>query len=245
MNKIDIGANVIRFVDVDSTNRVALSSKHFPSGTIFIAKTQSSGLGRHNRKWISPKGGLYLSLLLKDLPNIIEYQMASILCGFCVVKTCKDFLLDGHFSIKWPNDIIIEDKKICGILAQTVVSGEKSRGAIGIGINVNSNLEDFQFPLCDNIISLKELTDNVIPLSSFEKKLIIYIKSIFKNNIRNTFIENLPDINDLLYKKGEQGKLLIRGEVHKYRIMGILEDCSISVEDSHGNQLAYSICEFL
>ena len=135
---------IIEFDELASTNKFALENiARYPSGTIIRANRQISGRGRFDRKWISDSAdSCYLSFILKPdkkyqktFPNITQYLS---------VVVCQELLRYGiKASIKWPNDILVNGKKIAGILSETSFSGEKFNGiVVGIGINLNLTEKD-------------------------------------------------------------------------------------------------------
>ena len=127
---------ILRFDELDSTNAYAKRScSLLADKTIIIAQRQSAGRGRLDRKWISQEGGLYFSLLLKPtrtdfLPNLTQL-MALCVCA-SLRKTGADAVL------KWPNDILVNRQKICGILSEALFTQNRLQGVIlGVGININ------------------------------------------------------------------------------------------------------------
>jgi len=140
------------FKTIDSTNsrakRLALDAA--PEGTIVIADTQSSGRGRMDRIWVSPaKKGLWLSIILKPSIKPERAPELTVLAAIATVKALENFA-GLSASIKWPNDIVIDGRKLCGILAEIQAEPDVIRSVVmGIGINVNMNREDFPAELQD------------------------------------------------------------------------------------------------
>ncbi len=131
-----IGTNVIFYDTVDSTNNEAKRHSDKPDGTVFIADMQTSGRGRLGRAWQDKKGAAVLmSILLKPDISPAEVSKITLVAGLSVCRA----LLDSGARIKWPNDIVTDGKKICGIL--TEMSAEINMvnyAVLGIGINVNN-----------------------------------------------------------------------------------------------------------
>lgn len=176
-----MGRNIHYYDTIDSTNKEAkriASSEN--EGTVVISEGQTEGKGRLGREWISPKGkGLWMSIILK--PHIEPFKVGSItlLGAASVYKGLKKMNIDS--GIKWPNDILIDDKKVCGIL--TEMSAELNLVnylVMGIGINLNLDEEDIPKDLKDKATSIKinqkrkidrkELLGNI--LNEFEKLYI-------------------------------------------------------------------------
>jgi BirA family biotin operon repressor/biotin-[acetyl-CoA-carboxylase] ligase len=136
-----LGCKICHYHRVDSTNNAAkkLAEEGAPEGTVVIAEQQTKGRGRMNRSWHSPAGGIWMSVILK--PRVPPYQVQGItlVAAVAVVNAIKK--VTGLVPlIKWPNDIYLEGKKVCGIL--TEMKGEVDQVnylIIGIGLNVNSD----------------------------------------------------------------------------------------------------------
>ncbi len=118
-----------------------LARKGAAEGTVVIAGTQTAGKGRIGRTWISPEGSLAMSVILK--PSLKNLPQLVMIASIAVVRAINQFTgLESH--IKWPNDVLIKGKKVCGILIENEVKGGSLNFAvIGIGINVNFKPLDF------------------------------------------------------------------------------------------------------
>ncbi|MDR2901539.1 MAG: biotin--[acetyl-CoA-carboxylase] ligase [Lactobacillales bacterium] len=113
------------FETLESTNDTA---KAYPIGSVIIADIQTGGKGRNGRMWQSPKGNLFLSAVLPDYGDLTPYL--SFLAGVAVVEALPEWPL----KLKWPNDVLLDGKKICGILLER----EENKVIMGIGINVST-----------------------------------------------------------------------------------------------------------
>ena len=109
--------------EIDSTNLEALrEADSLPHGTVIVAETQTCGLGRRGRSWTSPKGeNLYFSILLKPDFAREKTPMLTILMAVAVARAIAH-VAGVDARIKWPNDIVLNDKKVCGILTQMQIS---------------------------------------------------------------------------------------------------------------------------
>lgn len=160
-----LGTEILSFDVVDSTNAVAKEKAiaGCREGTIIIADKQTGGRGRMGRDWVSPSGkGVWMSIVLR--PSIVPTK-APLITSMAAVAVMKAIqrVTDLNVSIKWPNDILIDGKKVCGIL--TEMQGDMDiihYVVVGIGINVNLEETDFPKELRDKATSLKmELGVNV------------------------------------------------------------------------------------
>ena len=153
---------------LDSTNKKAreLAFNSAPEGTLVIAKEQTEGRGRLGRSWESTIGeDIIMSMILRpDIPAE-NFSMLTIIAALAVNKAIrKESGLDS--KIKWPNDIVFEGKKLCGILTETSFSGRNGFAVVGIGINVNSTA--FAEAISMKAGSLRQLTGRV-----FDTEIII------------------------------------------------------------------------
>ncbi len=140
MNTAWAGHPVIFFEEVDSTNRLLMqmAAQGASHGTLAVAELQTAGRGRRGRSWYSPKGsGIWMSLLLR--PEIAAEKTPMLtLCAALAAYDALTPLAQGC-RIKWPNDIVLNGKKVCGILTELGFDPDGSCFVvIGIGINVNT-----------------------------------------------------------------------------------------------------------
>lgn len=136
-----LGREVISYKKVDSTNDIAygLAERKMKEGTVIIAEEQARGKGRHGRTWISPpKGGIYMSCILRPAMAPNEIPKITLMAAVAVAKAVRA-VTGLPASIKWPNDILVDGRKVCGIL--TEMKAEQDRVdfiILGIGVNVNT-----------------------------------------------------------------------------------------------------------
>jgi len=160
LNTKYIGSEIHCFNTIDSTNTYAkkIANEGCKDGTLVIAETQTAGKGRLGRTWKSKsKKGIWMSIVLKPeiLPSRI--QIITLAASVAVVHGIKK-VTGISTGIKWPNDIISDGKKVCGIL--TEMSSEPDRVnyiVVGIGINVNHDAADFDDEIRHRAVSLKML----------------------------------------------------------------------------------------
>ena len=227
--------NILYFKEIDSTNTYCkINSKNLNNKTIVIAEKQLSGRGKNNRKWFSPKGGLYFSILLKNNFSIQEISFFPLIVSLAVHNSLKEFNINT--SIKWPNDILFNNKKLAGILLESKISKESlSTLVIGIGININSDLPSTEIE--GKFISLK----NSIEILPTNEKLLYNIINNFNtltNNLNNNKILSILDQykqNCILLNKKV---LLTSNNLNKsVLVLDINEDGSLKVKDLNNNEI--------
>jgi len=139
-----IGRNLHCYQEVKSTNEAARSiARSCNDGTVVLAEMQTEGRGRMARAWASPHGGVWMSLILKPKIALANAYKVNMAISVALSKAIAG-LYGMKVSIKWPNDLLINDRKVCGILME--ISAEIDRleyAVIGIGINANVDAEAF------------------------------------------------------------------------------------------------------
>ncbi len=169
--------HVVIFDRVDSTNLQAkkLLDSNAQHGTIVIAEEQTHGRGRLTRSWYSPRGGLYFSVILREIAAVESIPLYGFLLA-CVVHQSLKQLTNLQFSLKWPNDVLLGQKKVSGILSELVTEGANSLGIIvGVGINLNSRVEEFPTELQSSVATiLSEINQQ----SSVEDLLVAIISRL-------------------------------------------------------------------
>ena len=147
LNCIHIGANIVFLPKIDSTNNLAkeYAKSNAPEGLVIVADSQTGGRGRMGKSWYSPpKTGVYLSILLKPPLKTDQLSIITLVAGVSAIETINEF---SHQSanLKWPNDILINGKKVCGLLCEMIPNKENPCFLV-IGIGINANQVAGQFP---------------------------------------------------------------------------------------------------
>jgi len=181
-----LGRNVHYLIETDSTNELAkkLAEQGIEEGTVVIAEMQTRGKGRLGRKWISPEGGIWLSVILRPKIKPKELIKITLLTAVAVAKAIKEEL-NLEAKIKWPNDVLLNDKKVCGILTEmSSKRGKVKHVIVGVGINANFDVSVFPEELKSSATSLKEaLTEEISReklICSLLRKMEFYYEALRK-----------------------------------------------------------------
>lgn len=232
-----LGKTLIYTDSVDSTNNEVkrLAHKGYPTGTTVLAEKQTSGKGRLGRVWSSPVGtGLWFSFLLRPETDFSKISGITLAAGLGVCRAVRDFTgLDA--KIKWPNDIIIGNKKICGILTETATEANKIEYAVvGIGINVNDKI--FPDEIKEKATSLM-IENRYSPINRTElfREVLFHTENCIDNYLENSLIPN--DYKQLCATLGrnievKRGKNIIRGIAED-----ISENGDLIVADENNNKI--------
>lgn len=152
------GQNLHLFETVESTQNVARAAAEegAAEGTVFLAEQQLSGRGRMGRGWVSPRGkGIWMSMVLRPTVPIHFAPQLTLLTAVALCRSLKR-ITALPIGIKWPNDLLIEGKKISGILLESAAEDERLRYVIaGIGISVNLEESDYPAELLEKAASLR------------------------------------------------------------------------------------------
>ena len=132
---------IFKFKSVTSTNDVAIKlikEKQKETGYVY-ADIQTKGKGTHGKKWISDKGNLFSSIFFPLKDKYPPFNEFSIINPIIISEAIKHFCCEKNVNLKFPNDIFVNKKKICGVLQETIISTNRKFLIIGIGINLISN----------------------------------------------------------------------------------------------------------
>lgn len=149
--------NILRYDTIDSTNTEALkqAKSGADEGLCIVAREQTAGRGRHGRTWVSAKdSGLYFSIVLRPKLEMRFLPLITLMTGVAVSDTLAGLGLKP--DIKWVNDILINEKKICGILAETTDINDGLAVVVGIGINLKPS--NFPPEIADTVTSIETET---------------------------------------------------------------------------------------
>ncbi len=170
------------FDTIDSTNALAarLAREDAAEGTVVIADAQTGGKGRLGRSWVSPPGvNLYLSVILRPRKPASAAPQLSLLASVAVAEAIVQ-QMQLVPSIKWPNDILVSGKKVCGILTEMQANGPRLRSVVvGIGVNINAPLSSFPEELQDKASSLFLMRGEPIDRAAFTVGLLTHLEKLY------------------------------------------------------------------
>ena len=194
-----LGQQAYYFDSIDSTQSQAMKmiNESKKEGTIIIAEKQTGGRGRTGRQWISPKGGIWFSIILHpkfDISNTTLFPIASSLAlSIAIQKTCKI-----STELKWPNDLTIRGKKLAGMLIDASFESNKIENLVlGVGINFNVNVKEIEKVLkkTPNFYGVSSLNDQKNKTSQIEliQSFLLELEKVYeelnKNQIKKTIAE--------------------------------------------------------
>lgn len=215
---------------IDSTNDIAKDL--MGHGLLVIAERQRRGKGRRGRLWISPYGGLWFSLVVKL--NRICTPLYNLMAGVAVAKVIKKLGL--NVCLKWPNDILINNKKVCGILSELI----KDRIIIGIGINVNIDIQEFPIDLRGSVTSLMNELGNEVDREELLVNIIKEIENMYLKFDENEILKNWKAFDITLNK---YVKVLLNDKVIEGLAIDIDNDGALLIKTSSNELMRFYSCD--
>lgn len=221
-----LGVTVRRFDELTSTNDLC-KAPDLRELSVVIAEVQSAGRGQRGNSWSSRKGeNLTFSVLLK--PDFLAADMQFYISKIAALSVCKALETCGvECKIKWPNDIYIGDKKVCGILIENDIMGAKmSKSVVGVGINVNQTVFNPELPNPTSIITeINKQTDRVVLLEGVCGALIDFYEALYTADFE--FVDELYSKKMYRYD-GQRYRFFERASGKEF--MGIIVDVRRSGE---------------
>lgn len=237
LNTKYIGKNIIYFNTINSTSNKAkeLAGLDYPEGTVIISEEQTKGRGRLGRNWVSPQfKGIWMSLILK--PDI-EPRNASKITQIGAAAVCTAIRQMGiEAYIKWPNDIVLNNKKLCGIL--TEMSGEINKVnyiIMGIGINVNIEKDELPKEILDIATSIKIENGIDIKRKELVGNILNNFENLYEDFVKNNTLEKSIDIcRECSILIGKEVKIINKKKDIKVQVLDLDSDGRLIVKYDDG-----------
>lgn len=227
---------LVRFDAVKSTNDTALemARRGEPEGTVVIAGHQTKGRGRRGRSWWGAPGeSLFMSVILRpDLPAE-EFCRLSFVASLAVAEHLScEHTLDAR--VKWPNDVLIDGRKIAGILVETTHAAGQRAAVVGIGVNVNQR--SFPPELADLATSVMLETGSEVDVERIAQALAETIFAYYEQYIANGFEEILNRWRKYMWGIGRQAEVRMEGRVLRGAISGVDSTGALVIRDDSGRE---------
>jgi len=229
---------ILEFDCLDSTNRylMDLAKDGEEAGTAVWAHRQTGGRGRLGRSFSSPEGGIYISILVPLTDPSKSNINITAMAGVAVMRTIKQ-VCGKNCGIKWVNDIIYNDRKVCGILAQAC--GDKA--VIGIGINYRTEISEFPEDVRQIACSLYAREEKAPDEKTFVSKMIGNLWSLITTPEDNSWLADYKGSSTIV---GNKVLILKAGAVTGEGLATEIDDsCCLHVVDEDGNETVLSTGE--
>lgn len=236
------GFEIYYFDSIDSTNTKAkeLAEEGHPSGTLVVADRQTAGKGRRGRSWESPTGiGIFMTLMLKPEINPNNASMLTLVAAMATTRAIRR-VTGVPALIKWPNDIVMNGKKVCGILTEMSAQFDYiNHIVIGIGINVHN--EDFPEEIAKTASSLYLESGQHIHRASLIEAFLEEFEDVYAEYLKTEDMEGLQKEYDaMLVNRGRQVRVLDPKEPFEGKAMGITKKGELIVDTWESRKLVSS-----
>lgn len=236
------GCEIYYFDSIDSTNTKAkeLAEEGHPSGTLVVADRQTAGKGRRGRSWESPSGiGIFMTLMLKPEINPNHASMLTLVAAMATTRAIRR-VTGVPAMIKWPNDIVMNGKKVCGILTEMSAQFDYiNHIVIGIGINVHN--EDFPEEIAQMASSIYLESGQRIHRASLIEAFLEEFEDVYAEYLKTEDMEGLQKEYDaMLVNRGRQVRVLDPKEPFEGKAMGITKKGELIVDTWESRKLVSS-----
>lgn len=236
------GCEIYYFDSIDSTNTKAkeLAEEGHPSGTLVVADRQTAGKGRRGRSWESPTGiGIFMTLMLKPEINPNHASMLTLVAAMATTRAIRR-VTGVPAMIKWPNDIVMNGKKVCGILTEMSAQFDYiNHIVIGIGINVHN--EDFPEEIAQTASSLYLESGQHIHRASLIEAFLEEFEDVYAEYLKTEDMEGLmKEYDAMLVNRGRQVRVLDPKEPFEGKAMGITKKGELIVDTWESRKLVSS-----
>lgn len=221
--------NIKCMEETDSTNEEAKRCRTMPDGSLFIAEMQTAGKGRRGKGWEAPKGsGIYMSILLKPEISPESVSQLTLVAGMAVCRA-----IGGNAGIKWPNDIVIGSRKVCGILTEMSAEPECVNYVVcGIGINVNT--PSFPEELSERATSLFLETGETHSRAELIAAVMNEFEPLYEGFLRGGFVGLREEYCRLCVNTGKVVQVICRGETTIGTAVDVDENGGLVVDTENG-----------
>ena len=234
------GRNIVYYDSVDSTNlRIKqMGDEGAPEGTLAVADKQTAGRGRRGRSWDSPSGSsIYMSLLLRPEIEPDQAPMLTLVMALSVaegIMDCGDSCGNPDVKIKWPNDIVYQGKKLCGILTEMSADMDQIHYVI-VGIGINVQMTDFPKEIQNTATSLKLVTGKTLLRNKLLAKVLEEFEVLYEQFVSAESLKNLKaEYESRLANKDNRVNVLAPSGAWQGICLGIKEDGALLVQREDG-----------
>ncbi|MGS0746741.1 biotin--[acetyl-CoA-carboxylase] ligase [Syntrophomonas erecta subsp. sporosyntropha] len=234
LNTRNLGDRIYHVNETKSTNTTArqmILEQQVPEGTVIIAARQTGGRGRQGRKWHSPVGGLWFSVVLFPRLELQRAALLSLVMAVAVARGLEKWT-ENSCQIKWPNDIFINGHKVGGILLE--LSGELDglhSLIVGVGINVNNSVNNFSSDLRNIGTSLVDETGSTLDLNEVIVSVIESMEKYYDSFLKGDDNLIMDEFRELCLHLGKEISIDLGGRRVKGVNTGIDINGSLLVDD--------------
>ena len=227
---------IIYYEQLDSTNTrlQEMAFRGAEHGTVVVAKEQTAGKGRRGRNWESKdEGNIYMSMLLRPEIPVSNAPMLTLVMAYSVALVLKKQGFD-QVKIKWPNDLILSNKKVCGILTEMFLK-ENQVDYVVIGVGVNVNVTEFSHELVDKATSLYMESGETMDIEPMIEDIVEVFHDQYKKFLEAGDLSFLQaEYNQLLINQGREVVIVEKDQEYHAHALGMNEKGELIVRTANG-----------
>lgn len=236
LHSLIIGRNIVYRETVGSTNELAkeLAQKGAEDGTVIIAEEQTAGKGRMGRQWFSPAGkGLWFSVILKPEISPVDAPKLTLVSAVAVAKTLRELGIPA--GIKWPNDILIHDRKLAGILTEMNAEFDRVHYlVVGMGVNVSLGNESLPAELSDIATSLEDHTKSDCSRIQVLASLLNNLDAVYRDFSEGRFAQILTQWKEMSITLNRTVRIVNIGDIDEGIAFDIDEEGALLLMKENG-----------
>lgn len=243
-----LGSEIVVEDKVESTNDELkrLAEDGAKEGTVVVARRQVGGKGRVGKKWESPEGGLYASVLLRPRMDPTEAPKITLLAGLGVAQTLRDLGLDAR--IKWSNDVVVDGRKISGVLTEMAAEENAVKYVVlGVGINANFSVDEIPEELRRESATILDETGEDVDLRDLAASLLNNLEELYDTMEGGDFDPILDGWRDLSETIGREVRIETRRDEFIGHAVGLTRGGALVVElpDGELRKVTGGLCRHL
>lgn len=233
------------FEALDSTNSraAAWAQEGATEGSTVVAEYQRAGRGRHGRSWTACKGqNLLFSIVLRPTLAADRLSLLTVAASVAVAEALEPLVTPHRPTIKWPNDVLLEGRKTCGMLLESSLSDAPSGTVVVLGVGLNVNQTDFPAPLTETATSLRLTTGRTVPRAPLLARLLQGLEARYddvegdrSNGVRARFHDRLATLNETTTLRLTESGQTLTGTVR-----GITADGALRLETDGGTRVVHA-----
>lgn len=234
-----LGQSMRGYETIDSTNAKAADWAHAgaPEGSVVVAEYQSAGRGRQGRTWTAKKGqNLMFSVVFRPRTEAERLGLLVVAASVAVAETIDEVVAPHTTALKWPNDVLLEGRKTCGMLLESSIPGPEEVSVVVLGVGLNVNQTAFPDELTDTATSLRLTTGRTVPRVPLFSRLLQQLERRYDGveagtdrPIRAAFEDRLEGLNkQATFRSTETGRTMTG------TVRGITETGALRLETEDG-----------
>lgn len=223
------GRKCIYLDSVDSTNTYLKQNGNLPYGTVVMTNNQYAGRGRRGNVWLQKSDGSVALSVLIHSAEISDMGILPLLCGIAAAQSVNG-------TVKWPNDIVIDGKKVCGILCESLICGKNVSAICGFGVNLTQSKEDFESSGLPHASSVLVQTGEKISSEDICSRVMNSLEALWNEYKDGGIDDILKRYSDVCITLGREVRVIVDSKETVCTAVSINRDGSLHCKDEDGSE---------